>query len=212
MKNLIVLFFSLFIIGSLFQACDNTKTYAEMLDEERNAVDLFIKDQKITVISKDEFEKDTITDLSKNEYVSFSNGVYMQIVNRGVEQKTDTFATNDEICVRYVEQNISTRDTTTFNVFLPNYADYPQYYMNPALFRYVVDATTSYGTFLEMNYLWAKAYNSTVVPSGWLLALPYLRNGTHVKLIVPSKMGHETGKQYVTPYFYDIRSFEKAKN
>lgn len=212
MKNLIVLFFSLFIIGSLFQACDNTKTYAEMLDEERNAVDLFIKDQKITVISKDEFEKDTITDLSKNEYVSFSNGVYMQIVNRGVEQKTDTFATNDEICVRYVEQNISTRDTTTFNVFLPDFADYPQYYMMPAVFRYVVDATTSYGTFLEMNYLWAKAYNSTVVPSGWLLALPYLRNEAHVKLIVPSKMGHNTAQQYVTPYLYDIRSFEKAKN
>lgn len=212
MKNLIVLFFSLFIIGSLFQACDNTKTYAEMLDEERNAVDLFIKDQKITVISKDEFEKDAITDLSKNEYVSFSNGVYMQIVNRGVEQKTDTFATNDEICVRYVEQNISTRDTATFNVFLPEFADAPQYYMMPAVFRYVVDATTSYGTFLEMNYLWAKAYNSTVVPSGWLLALPYLRNEAHVKLIVPSKMGHNTAQQYVTPYFYDIRSFEKAKN
>lgn len=212
MKNLIVLFFSLFIIGSLFQACDNTKTYAEMLDEERNAVDLFIKDQKITVISKDEFEKDTVTDLSKNEYVSFSNGVYLQIIDRGVEQKTDTFATNDEICVRYVEQNISTRDTTTFNVFLPDFADYPQYYMMPAVFRYVVDATTSYGTFLEMNYRWAKAYNSTVVPSGWLLALPYLRNYSHVKLIIPSKMGHNTAQQYVTPYLYDIRSFEKAKN
>ena len=28
---------------------------------------------------------------------------------------------------------------------------------------------------------------------------------------LPSKMGHTTAQQYVNPYFYDIRKFEKAK-
>ena len=39
----------------------------------------------------------------------------------------------------------------------------------------------------------------TAIPSGWLIALPYLRNNAHVRLIVPSKMGHTTAQQYVNP-------------
>ena len=124
MKKLIFLFLSVIAAGSLFQACDNSKTYAEMLEDEKNAVNKFIKDSAINVISLEEFERDTITDLSRNEYVAFSNGVYMQIVDRGsAENKTDTFANNNEICVRYIEEDIMTRDTTCFNVFLEEWGD-----------------------------------------------------------------------------------------
>lgn len=35
MKKLILLFISLLALGAFFQACDDTKTYAEMLEEER---------------------------------------------------------------------------------------------------------------------------------------------------------------------------------
>jgi len=35
MKKLLLLFFSLLAFGYMFQACDNSKTYAEMLDEEK---------------------------------------------------------------------------------------------------------------------------------------------------------------------------------
>ena len=81
MKKLVFLFLSLLTAGSLFQACDNSKTYAEMLEDEKNAVNNFIKDNDIRVISEDQFkEKGYQTDLSRNEYVAFSsNGVYMQI-------------------------------------------------------------------------------------------------------------------------------------
>ncbi|MDY5434734.1 DUF4827 family protein, partial [Bacteroides pyogenes] len=61
MKKLIFILISLWVAGSLFQSCDNTKTYAEMLEEERDAVKKFIKDSAIHVISLEEFEKDTIT-------------------------------------------------------------------------------------------------------------------------------------------------------
>ena len=36
MKKLIFLFLSVIAAGSLFQACDNSKTYAEMLEDEMN--------------------------------------------------------------------------------------------------------------------------------------------------------------------------------
>ena len=51
MKKLVFLFLSLLTAGSLFQACDNSKTYAEMLEDEKNAVNKFIKDNDIRVIS-----------------------------------------------------------------------------------------------------------------------------------------------------------------
>lgn len=212
MKKLVFLFLSLLAAGSIFQACDDSKTYAEMLEDEKNAVNKFIKDKGIRIISQDEFEKnDTVTNLDRNEYVALSDGVYMQIVDRGsAENKTDTFANNNEICVRYIEEDIMTRDTTCFNVFLEEWGDANQLYTNPAVFRYVAEGSYVYGTFIQMDYYWASYYQSTAVPAGWLLALPFVRNYAHVRLIVPSKVGHSSAQQYVNPYYYDIWTFSKA--
>lgn len=214
MKKLVFLFLSLLAAGGIFQACDDSKTYAEMLEDEKNAVNKFIKDKRIQIISQDEFEKnDTVTDLIRNEYVALSDGVYMQIVDRGsAENKTDTFANNNEICVRYIEEDIMTRDTTCFNVFLEEWGDANQLYTNPAVFRYVAEGSYVYGTFIQMDYYWASYYQSTAVPAGWLLALPFVRNYAHVRLIVPSKVGHSSAQQYVNPYYYDIWTFSKALN
>mgnify|MGYP000827489444 FL=1 len=214
MKKLVFLFLSLLAAGGIFQACDDSKTYAEMLEDEKNAVNKFIKDKGIRIISQDEFEKnDTVTNLERNEYVALSDGVYMQIVDRGsAENKTDTFANNNEICVRYIEEDIMTRDTTCFNVFLEEWGDANQLYTNPAVFRYVAEGSYVYGTFIQMDYYWASYYQSTAVPAGWLLALPFVRNYAHVRLIVPSKVGHSSAQQYVNPYYYDIWTFSKALN
>ena len=147
------LFLSLLTAGSLFQACDNSKTYAEMLEDEKNAVNKFIKDNDIRVISLEEFERDTVTAFKKklgdgyDEYVAFSNGVYMQIVDRGGKEEgengvefineVDTFATDNIICTRYVEKDMMTGEVTCFNVALEEWMDYPDYYKFPLTFRYV---------------------------------------------------------------------------
>ena len=214
MKKLVFLFLSLLAAGGIFQACDDSKTYAEMLEDEKNAVNKFIKDKRIQIISQDEFEKnDTVTDLIRNEYVALSDGVYMQIVDRGsAENKTDTFANNNEICVRNIDDDIMTRDTTCFNVFLEEWGDANQLYTNPAVFRYVAEGSYVYGTFIQMAYYWASYYQSTEVPASCQLALTLVRNYAHVRLIVPSKVGHSSAQQYVNPYYYDIWTFSKALN
>ena len=224
MKKLIFLFLSVIAAGSLFQACDNSKTYAEMLEDEKNAVNKFIKDSAINVISLEEFERDTITDLSRNEYVAFSNGVYMQIVDRGgkdedkseFENAVDTFANNNVICARYLEKNIASNELTCFNVVLPEYINASDYYRSPLTFRYVNENSSAYGivlsTPLDYDYLWTANSYGTAIPGGWLLALPYLRDNAHVRLIIPSKMGHSISQQNVIPYYYDIWKFEKAKS
>lgn len=217
MKKLIFLFLSVIAAGSLFQACDNSKTYAEMLEDEKNAVNKFIKDSAINVISLEEFERDTITDLSRNEYVAFSNGVYMQIVDRGNEDDPeDTFANKNVICARYLEKNIASNELTCFNVVLPEYINASDYYRSPLTFRYVNENSSAYGivlsTPLDYDYLWTENSYGTAIPGGWLLALPYLRDNAHVRLIIPSKMGHSISQQNVIPYYYDIWKFEKAKS
>ena len=217
MKKLIFLFLSVIAAGSLFQACDNSKTYAEMLEDEKNAVNKFIKDSAINVISLEEFERDTITDLSRNEYVAFSNGVYMQIVDRGnADDPEDTFDNNNVICARYLEKNIASNELTCFNVVLPEYINASDYYRSPLTFRYVNENSSAYGivlsTPLDYDYLWTANSYGTAIPGGWLLALPYLRDNAHVRLIIPSKMGHSISQQNVIPYYYDIWKFEKAKS
>ena len=217
MKKLIFLFLSVIAAGSLFQACDNSKTYAEMLEDEKNAVNKFIKDSAINVISLEEFERDTITDLSRNEYVAFSNGVYMQIVDRGNEDDPeDAFANNNVICARYLEKNIASNELTCFNVVLPEYINASDYYRSPLTFRYVNENSSAYGIVLStpLDYDYLRTANSygTAIPGGWLLALPYLRDNAHVRLIIPSKMGHSISQQNVIPYYYDIWKFEKAKS
>ena len=52
MKKLLLLFFSLLAYGYMFQACDNSKTYDEMLDEEKDAVNAFIKKHNIQRLTR----------------------------------------------------------------------------------------------------------------------------------------------------------------
>ena len=223
MKKFIFLFLSVLAAGSFFQACDDSKTYAEMLEDEKNAVEKFIKDSAIHVISEQQFEENGYKTAVKgkdgaqyDEYVAFSaDGVYMQVVDAGDSESEDNkFKDGNIICVRYLEKDVATRELTCFNVALDGYMDASQLYTNPGVFRYVVNESSSYsaGTFIEMDYYWANYYQSTAVPQGWLLALPYLYNNAHVRLIIPSKMGHSSAQQYVTPFYYDIWKFSKAKS
>lgn len=176
-----------------FQACDDTMTYAEMKEREDDAISAFIRDSNIVVISQSEFyAQDSMTDVSRNEYVQLASGVYMQIVDKGIEG--DTVRNNDEILVRFTEYNI-----------LDNYLSYSNLgvsYMVDA-FRYTASSTSIAGIFLEGDYMYY--FGSTAVPAGWLVPWDYIYNRAHVKLIIPSDMGSSTAMSSVIPYYYDIR-------
>lgn len=214
MKNLTLFIILLFGLGIVFQACDNTKTYAEMLEEENEAIKDFINEHGIRVISQSEFyAKDSVT--AENEYVQLASGVYMNIVKKGLLKKdkdgkviydedgkpvldnpNDTIKNNMEVLVRFMEYSILDKDTTLSNLDAPQVVDE---------FRYKVTSSQIAGTFTG-GYMYS--YYGPTVPAGWLVPLSYIRNYAHVKLIVPSKMGHQSAMQYVYPYFYDIRKYQ----
>lgn len=204
MKKIISLLLLALTCGFVFQACSDSKTYAEMLEEEKVAINKFIKTNNIKVITASEFEKNgnkTNSDPDVNEYVQLSNGVYMQIVNYGNADE-DSIRTRDVITVRFMEYDILSEDTTgASNYYLSDYLD---------VFDYTISETTAYGQFrttdngivLSRLYL---AYGSTQVPEGWLTPLQYIKTGARVKLIVPSKVGHTAALEYVYPFYYDLR-------
>ena len=54
-------------------SCEDYETYAEMKEKERAYINDFIREQQIKVISKEEFEKDTVTNVEENEFVLFKD-------------------------------------------------------------------------------------------------------------------------------------------
>ena len=199
MKKVSLSFLLLLALGLVFQSCKKSKTYAEMLKEEREAIQNFIEDQKIKVITAAQFyAQDSTTNVAENEYVLFKdNGVYMQIVNKGGGEKIPEGVRVD-ILSRFVEVKISTRDTLLMN---PVYG-----YEDPEEWSCTKRGTSLSGTFTQ-GYM--TTYGNSV-PTGWLIPLSYVNLGRNtanlakVKLIVPSKQGQHDAAYYVYPCFYEL--------
>ena len=197
MKKLAYLFLALFTLSIAFQACDDTKSYAEMLEDEDDAIAQFLRDSNITVISQSEFyANDSVTDLERNEYVQLASGVYMQIISKGVDDLSDTVKNNSIVLTRFYEYNILDKETFYSNLDIVYMVD---------AFRYVVNSSSIAGIFTEGYYMQNSTTGGTAVPAGWLVPLEYVRNRAHVKLIVPSNMGSQYCLQAVIPCFYDIK-------
>ncbi|MBO4316280.1 MAG: DUF4827 domain-containing protein, partial [Prevotella sp.] len=98
-------FLILCIVGmASFVACNDTGTYAEQKEKERSAINKFIADSAVKVISEAQFfAQDSTTDVSKNEFVLFeSSGVYMQIIRKGCGEKLKDGETAIVLC-RFTE-------------------------------------------------------------------------------------------------------------
>lgn len=203
-------------LGLGFQSCRDQKTYAEMKEDEKNAIQAFLTKNGFSVISEDAFlRNDTMT--KANEFVELAQtGIYMNIVNRG-PGKALTDGNHTLIC-RYVEMAVQTRDelgmvagdTLLANMHITNVAQ-----INNTLFPEYVHLTkqgTSLSASLETNSLYYAKYESTAVPSGWLVPLNYLKVGrtqksdevARVRIIIPHSEGPATASNYVYPLYYEI--------
>jgi len=203
MKKLVICFLGIIIACIAFNACSDSVTYAELLEDEKEAINNFIFDNDITVITQKEFQDaGCVTDVSKNEYVLTTSGVYMQIIDKGSEVLGDTIRNNDMVIARYAEYRLEKDSAATLVMSNLGVAQIA----NPDIFRYQKSGTSVSGLFTSgmMYYV----YSSQTVPQGWLIPFNYVRDGARVKLIVPSKMGHETSMNAVKAYYYDIHKFQ----
>ena len=203
MKKLGILLLAVFGLGLAFQACDNSKTYAEMKEEEREAIRRFIEVNDIKVIDEDQFEEqDSTTNVNLNEYVLFKeSGVYMQVVERGGGNLLEDG--RHEILALYVEEEIvedGTTDTLTLNN-IRNWYPHPDQFM-------VTKSGKSYSGSFSSGVM--SNYYGASVPSAWLLSFNYLKVGraisdrSKIRLIVPHSEGTSTASSQVYPTYYEI--------
>lgn len=206
--------FMLMVMAVLtMMSCHDHETYADQKDRERSAINKFIADRGINVISEAQFlAQDSTTDVTKNQYVLFeTTGVYMQIVNKGCGQKIKRGETVT-VLSRFNEYNI-----LTDSLILTN---------NTLVYSGIVDkmsienhSGTFTGTFDASSSVMVIAYNSTAVPSGWLIPFRYVNVGrpesgddelAQVKLIVPHSQGQQYASQGVYPCYYEL-TFQRGR-
>ena len=156
-----------------FSACSDTETYADQKKKERSAINRYIANQKIKVISED---------VSKNEYVLFeSNGVYMQIVRKGCGEKIEEGESTTVLC-RFNEYNLIESDTT---LQLTNIYQYAWLVDKMNVRNTSGTFTASFDTRSSLMYT---RYGTAAVPSGWLVPLRYVNIGR------PTNEGEEVAK------------------
>ena len=200
MKKLSTLFFLVLSAVLFFPACDDDKTYAELLEEERDMIKDFMNRQGITTISMSQFEGQDSTTL-ENEYVEFGGeGVYMHVDHAASGADARFAETNDVILVRFMEVNLATDDTLSTFVN-SSYV--------PDEFRYTKSTNTILGQFIGGGVMQA-VYGSSV-PAGWLMPLNYLRlsnssgsDRTRIKLIVSAKNGQSDAINSIYPCYYEL--------
>ena len=186
------------LIATMWCSCDDVETYAEMKEKEKAHIDDFIAEQGIKVITKEEFEKDTITDVEEKEFVLFKDkGIYMQIVRRGEGEMIED-GNRGVLMARYIEVNIETGDTISGNL----------YASQPDKFTCSRNGDTFSASFTQ-GVMFTR-YSSSAVPSGWMVPLSYVTpgrpndKGAKVRLVLPHSEATSIAAQYVYPTYYEI--------
>lgn len=191
----------------MFTACNDGDTYADQKDRERAAINKFIANEGINVISEKTFkEQNYVTYLDKNQFVLFENtGVYMQIVSKGCGEPIKKGETTRVLC-RYREVNLMTDSLQSTNDVL--------YWANIVDKMEVVNTSGTFNaSFVSAESVMAGDYGSTAVPAGWLVPLSYVNVGrlessedelAKVRLIVPHTQGQQYASSNVYPCYYQI--------
>ena len=214
MKKITLFLLSAVVTAVTLFSCNDSETYAEMREKEKKAIAAFIKDNDITgpitVITETTFySQDTLTDVSRNEFVLFEDdGIYMQIIRKGegqsmvemAKEQPDSTITKNVLC-RFIEYDIESADTTNLNIYTPSIVD-------KMLVKYSHYSQNYTASFTE-GYMYS-FYGSSTVPKGWLKPFNYIRLSkdagkiAKVRLIVPHSSGTSNASGYVLPYYYEI--------
>ena len=178
MKKISYLFFLIFLASILGTSCSSTKTYAQLLNDEKDLIDGFIKRNNILVVSGTPDSSTVWVKNGKDVYLLTPAGLYFHMVNPGDLSSKDTLEYKNTVVPRFIQYTLGVPADTISNWTT---IDFPY----PSDFTYG-DMTQSCKAFQE--------------------AASYLkRNNSEAKLIVPSKLGFNTEMMSVTPLGYEYK-------
>jgi hypothetical protein len=131
MRTRFFLLSAVILLGWALAACDDTKTYAEQLAEEKVSIQQFIKNRGY-IIAKT--YPDTIP-FPENVFYKTESGLYIHVLDTG-KQVNSSLPDNKVVLVRFLEENMD-GDTTYMNLYGTG-DPYEIYYNN-------VQTSVSYG-------------------------------------------------------------------
>lgn len=213
MRKITYLFLLLAAVMTI-TSCNDEETYADQVKRERSAINAYIADSAVHVITEQQFHaQGDSTNVKNNEFVLFeSSGLYMQIVRKGTGEPLGDGQSATVLC-RYTERNLLTDSIQLSNTISPYYYRYVE------RMNVVNNSGTFTGSFDVESSLMYMFYNTSSVPSGWLAVLPYINLSRYatkesevakVRIIVPHDLGQQYAIQGVYPCLYDI-TFERGR-
>ncbi len=164
-------------------SCDETKSYAELLEEETDAVDKYLANYTVIneIPENNNFEVGETAPYYKLDEDGY---VYMQVIDKG---DAGMAAYNEVIYFRYSRLNLLTWAAGGDQTVTGNDSSLA----SPYSFNFkntVLSSTTQFGTGIQQP-------------------LYYLNKNCRVNLIIKSKVGPTVELSAVTPYLYDVRYF-----
>lgn len=185
----------LLAIGSIFTACDNRKSYADLLSDENKSVNRYLADHiLIDHVPADSvfqhpdpsLEGEALTEALKTipyYQIDDEGNIYMQVISIGNGDKVQT---GDRVYFRFMR--------------------YPIAYYKPGEIWYGegnLDNMSSTSTY----FVYGDPYNSMSQKWGEGLQYPlqFLPYGSEVNLVVKSQQGPSEEIANVAPYMYHIR-------
>ena len=194
---------SLLCMGAaiMFTSCDDNKTYAEKLEDEKDAIKKFIAEQKIAAVSVSEdalaeYQTDATNWLpgkkhfEEGTWYKFEDGLYMRVNNYGDTTQMYGKMNNPDIVIRFDScYNLLTYDNESSPFFSK---EDPYGYM---------------GWILQS---WRPGYPYSVFGTGLVFPVRYLGLRGNVSLIVPSKLNLQAEQQAVVPYFYKTITYLRS--
>ncbi len=172
---------------ALFTACNNDVTYAERLNNERNAVNAYLAGHRV-VMSVPEDKVFEVGEDAPFYRIDPDGNVYMQVLNAG-DRANDSARTSEPIYFRYSRYNLAT------------------WYADGVWAITSGNENTMDAASCTFNYADYTLPSSSQWGYGLQYPLMYLGVECEVNLIIKSQYGWTSEIAYVTPFFYHVRYY-----
>ncbi len=176
MKQYTFLILLIITVIATMVSCDDTKTYAELLKDEKVTIADYIKRNNIQVVS----EEPKIW--PENVYVKTASGLYYRILNAGDNSpNVDSVETNDKVAVRYIQYTLTEKADTisswnTIDSPYPTSFNFMDYSQACKAWHEVVSymkRNESEAQIIVTSKLGFQTYMSTATPIGYKLKIQF---------------------------------------
>lgn len=182
--------FPILLLASLAMAltsCDDSKSYAELLTDENQAVNKYLVEFRVI----DHIPADSVFEIGENApyyCIDENSNVYMQVLSAGTDERPQK---NDRVYFRFMRYSLFDYVIGGDNTMIGA--------------GNAEDMNTQSTYFLYDNLYATESYK---FGEGIQLPMRFLGYNAKVNLIIKSQAGPESDMAYVVPYLYNITYYK----